>query len=582
MKALLRRSWVLVALASILPFAQTLPNPPVLDDGWAVVENPLVQGGLRNAARIFTSPYNYGGPGTTGGLFRPVTTLTFAANYAVHHRAPGGYHLINLLLHLAASLLVLSLARRLAEAAMPDRAPWVALLAGLLFAVHPAHVEAIAPIVGRKELLSTVFALGSLLVALSGRGAARSLGRLAGSVALLALGILSSEGVAVTPLLYGIVAFALPGAAGIGGRPGLRDAQGRSALLRVVAVSGALALALVPYLVLRGLPRGVPLEAQWLAGVPRSTVTFTTSRILAEYLRIFAFPTFLGTDFAYAARVQLIREPGLPLLLSTAVWLPVVAGALLFLRRFPLPSAGLLWSFAALLPVLHLFPIGVLMAERLTYLPSAGFCIAAAAMIGSVRRSPVVVAAVFLLVGLLGVRSAVRAADWRSDLALWESELPKAPNDVVVNNNLAVAYSFRGEYAKAIPVLETAIRVAPWYWRAHVNLGVAEQGLGDPGKARRAYLAAIRIAPGMSSPLYFYSRLQAAEGDLAGAVATLATARRIAPEEARLATAQGQHLAKLGRVAEARAAFQAALALDPADGEARSGLSGLGEQPPTR
>jgi Flp pilus assembly protein TadD len=577
--AILRRSWVLVALAATLPFAQTLPYPPVLDDGWAVVENPLVQGGLRNVARIFTSPYNYGGPSTTSGVFRPVTTASFAANYAVHGRAPAGYHLVNLLLHLSASLLVLSLARRLAEAAMPDRAAWVALLAGLLFAVHPAHVEAIAPIVGRKELLSAVFALGSLLVAFSGRGAARSLGRLAGSVALLALGILSNEGAAMTPLLYGIVAFALPGAAGIGNRPGLRDPAGRSALLRVVAVSATLALALVPYLVLRGIPRGVPLEAQWLAGVPRSTVTFTTSRILAEYIRIFSFPTFLGTDFAYAARVQLIREPGLDLLLATAAWLPLVVGAILLLRRFPLPSAGLLWSFAALLPVLHLFPIGVLMAERLTYLPSAGFCIAAAGVLGSIRRSPVVVAAAIVLVGLLGVRSAVRAAEWRSDLALWESELPKAPNDVVVNNNLAVAYSSRGEYAKAIPVLETAIRVAPGYWRAHVNLGIAAQGLGDRDRARQAYLKAVRMAPGLSSPLYFYSRFQAEEGDLAGAVATLTAARRVAPEEARLATAQGQHLAKLGRVVEARVAFQAALAIDPMDGEARTGLAGLVAQP---
>ncbi len=185
------------------------------------------------------------------------------------------------------------------------------------------------------------------------------------------------------------------------------------------------------------------------------------------------------------------------------------------------------------------------------------------------------VAAVFVLVAVLGVRSAVRAADWSSDLALWESEIDKAPRDVVVNNNLAVAYSARGQYAKAIPPLETAIRVAPGYWRAHVNLGIAEQGLGHPGRARAAYLQAIRIAPGVVDPLYFYSRFQAAEGDLAGALATLAVARRMAPEQARLATAQGQHLAKLGRVAEARAAFQAALAIDPADAEAKRGLAAL-------
>ena len=573
MTTLLRRAWIVVALVAVLPFAQTLPNAPVLDDGWAVVENPLVQGGLRNAARILTSPYNYGGPDTTGGLFRPLTTLTFAANYAVHGRAPLGYHLVNLLLHVAASLLVLSLARRLAEATMPDRAPWVALVAGLLFAVHPAHVEAIAPIVGRKELLSTTFALAALLVCFSGRGAARSLGRLAAAVGLGSLAILANEGAAVFPLLYGIVAVAVPGAAGIVDEPGFSDGKARRALLRAVAVSAVLLLSLAPYLLLRGMPRGVPLEAQWLAGVPRSTVTYTTSRILAEYVRLLAFPAFLGTDFAYAARVQLITRPGVELFLSMLAWLPLVAGALALLRRYPLTSAGILWTFGALLPVLHVFPIGVLMAERLTYLPSAGFCIAAAALIGSVRRTPLVVAAVFALVAALGVRSAVRAAEWSSDLALWESEIDKAPRDVVVNNNLAVAYSARGEYAKAVPPLETAVRIAPGYWRAHVNLGIAEQGLGRPHRARAAYLEAIRIAPGAVDPLYFYSRFQAAEGDLPGALATLAAARRLAPEQARLATAQGKHLAKLGRVDEARAAFQAALAIDPADGEARSGLA---------
>jgi tetratricopeptide (TPR) repeat protein len=575
MTVLLRRAWVVVAVAAAAPFVQTLAFPPVLDDGWAVVENPLVQGGVRNAARILTSPYNYGGPGTTGGLFRPVTTLTYAANYAVHARHPFGYHLVNLLLHVAASLLVLSLARRLADAAMPDRAPWVAFLAGLLFAVHPAHVEAVAPMVGRKELLSTGFALAAMLVAFSGRGAARSVGRLAAAVALLALGILSNEGVAVTPLLYFLVAFAVPGAAGVPARPGLRDAAAREALARIAAVSGALALALLPYLLLRGMPTGVPLEAQWLAGVPRSTVTMTTSWILAEYLRVLAFPAFLGTDFAYAARVPLVKEAGGTLLLATAAWAPVLVAALALVRRYPLPSAGVLWSFAALLPVLHVFPIGVLMAERLLYLPSAGFCIAAGAAIGSIRRTPVVAAAVLALVVLLGIRSTVRAAEWRSDLALWESEISKAPLDVTVNNNLAVAYSARGDFAKALGPLETAIRVGPYYWRAHVNLGIAAQGLGDVPKARQAYLDAIRIAPRESSPYFFYARFLSETGDAAGAVAVLQQARRLAPEEARIATALGRNLARLGRTEEARAAFQTALAIDPADGGARAGLAGL-------
>jgi Flp pilus assembly protein TadD len=191
------------------------------------------------------------------------------------------------------------------------------------------------------------------------------------------------------------------------------------------------------------------------------------------------------------------------------------------------------------------------------------------------RRTPLVVGSVAALVLALGVRSTVRAADWSDDLALWESELPKAPRDVVVNNNLAVAYSARGLYAKAIPPLETSIQVAPRYWRAHVNLGIAEQGLGRPEWARAAYVEAIRIAPGLADPLYYYARFQGNQGELADAVATLAQARRLAPEQARLASMQGQFLARLGRADEARAAFRAALAIDPADGEARQGLAAL-------
>ena len=230
------------------------------------------------------------------------------------------------------------------------------------------------------------------------------------------------------------------------------------------------------------------------------------------------------------------------------------------------------------MPVLHLFPIGVLMAERLTYLASAGFCIAAGAVIGSVRRTPLVVGAVFALVAVLGVRSTVRAADWSSDLALWESEVGKAPRDVVVNNNLAVAYSSRGEYAKAIAPLETSIRVAPNYWRAHVNLGIAEQGLGRPDRARVAYLEAIRIAPGQVDPLYFYARFQASEEDPPAPSAPWPRRGGSPPSRPVSRRRRGSISLKLGRVEEARAAFREALAIDPADAEARKGLAALSAQ----
>jgi Flp pilus assembly protein TadD len=579
----------LVAVAALLPFLLTLQAPPVLDDGWAVVDNPLVQGGLSNAARILASHYGYAGGATLAGAYRPLTTLTFAASYAVHGRHPLGYHLVNLALHALASLLVLALARRLADAASPRIAPRVAVLAGLLFAVHPAHVESIAPMVGRGDLLAACGALASLAVALGGRGAARSPGRLAAAAALLAGAVLAKESAAVVPALYAILAVAVPGAAGLEARPGLATAPARRALARTAVVSAALGLAVVLYVVLRGTPVGSPPASQWFAGVPRTSVALTTSRILAEYLRILAFPGFLGTDFAYAARVRLLSAPDAGFWAATAAWGAVLAGALLAARRAPLPSAGLLWTFAALLPVLHLVPIGVLMAERLLYLPSVGFCIAAGAWIAAAasaaggggagrpaapsRRASAAALLSLAAVAALAVRSTVRAADWRDGVSLWTSELPKAPRDPVVNNNLAVALSARGEHARALARSEAAIAASPGYWRAHVNLGIAAQALGDVDRARGAYLEAARLAPEASAPPFFLARLLAERGDLEGALAQVAAARGLAPEEARLAAMQGRLLARLGRPAEARAAFEAALALDPADAEARAALA---------
>jgi len=594
-----RRPRRVVALAAVLPFLLTIASPPLLDDGWAVVDNPLVQGGLSNAARIFSSPYGFAGGATLAGPFRPITTLTFAASYAIHGRFPPGYHVVNLALHALAALLVLSLAFRLAKAATPGRAPRVALLAGVLFAVHPAHVEAIAPMVGRSELLAACGALASLAVALGGRGASRGVGRLAASVALLAVAVLAKEGAAVVPALYAVVALAVPGAAGLEARPGFASAPARRALLRTALVSGALALALVPYLVLRGAAVAAPLAAQWFAGVPRATVLLTTSRILAEYLRILAFPWFLGTDFAYAARLPLVTTAGAALALATVTWMAVLVGALALLRRAPLVSAGVTWTFVALLPVVHLVPIGVMLAERLTYLPSAGFCIAAGALLAAAipadgpgstassvgrpgapagRLASVAALLALATVAALATRSAVRAADWRDSLALWRSELPKAPLDPVVNNNLATAYLGRREYARALSPLETVISVAPGYWRAHVNLGIAAAGVGDRTRARAAFLKAIHLAPDASAPIFYYARFLAEEGDDLSAVRWLARARRISPEEARLAVAQGQSLFRLGRVEDAQAAFAAAVALDPADAEARRGLAAAGGQ----
>ena len=558
----------LVGLAVVLP---TLTFPPILDDSWAVLDNPLVQN-LSNVGRIFHEPYGFAGGSTLGGPFRPITTLSFALNYALHGRSPAGYHLVNALLHALSSALVVVLARRLLEAAKVARAELGALAAGLLFAVHPVHVEALAPIVGRTDLLASCLALAALRLALEPGWRWK-----VGATAVLAVGVLSKESAAVMPALYFLVALTVPAAAGLAVAPDVRTGAGRRVLAQVVVVSLAMGLSLVPYFVLRGGAVAPPPASRWFPpSTPTVTVVSAATRVAFEYLRMIALPSFLGTDFAYAARIPPSTQLGAAEGVATLGWMAALGVAVWAFRRRPFLSLAVTWGYAALLPVLHFIPIGVLIAERLAYLPTVGFCVLVGLWVaqsreGSLHRltRPAFVAVSLAALAVPTARMATRLYDWRTPLALWEAELPKAPRDVVLNNNLGLEYTATGDFARAKERLQTAIAVAPGYWRAHVNLGIVYQRLGDFMAAERSLLEALRLEPSSGTPVLFLALNRSYLGDLAGAVTWAQQGERIAPEDTRLPRYAGEWLSRLGRTEEARAELQKAVRIDPANLEAK-------------
>lgn len=547
----------------------TLPNRPVLDDGWAVLDNPLVR--ALDLRRIFGVKYGYAGGGTLAGPYRPVATLTWALEYAVHGRAPLGFHVVNVLLHALATALVALLARRLVAAIAPERAGAGALGAGLLFAVHPAHVEAIAPLVARTDLLAAALGLAALLAASS----PRPRWRLPAAFAALAVAMLSKESAAAVPLFYALVAVLVPAAAGLSARPGLARPESRRALREASIAAGVLALAVLPYLALRPTSRLVPPEARWFATYSPAVVWNTMTRAVAEYWRILVLPGPLMTDFGYAARIPFTLRFGAESAAATAIWGAVLAGGIASARRAPLRALAILWVFAGLLPVLNVVPIGALMAERFLYLPSVGFCVwagqlpsALSARLRADGARRAVVATGALAIALLAARSLARAAEWRTPTALYQAELRHAPLDPVVNNNLAVEYIAAGDPRRALGRLEVTLRSAPSYWRAHVNRGIALHRLGDQERALGALRRASAMAPGEAVPHYFAGVVLGEDGAYQRAVAELAIAERLAPEDARTVLQAGRYLIALGRVPEAREKLRRAAALDPRNPEA--------------
>jgi len=580
---------LLVGACAALCQVNTFWNQPVLDDGWVIFDNPLVKT-LANVPRVFLAEYNVAGAPTNAGLWRPVTTLTYAVNYALGGAAVGGYHAVNAALHVLASLLVLAWARNVVASVDAELADTAPLLAALLFAVHPAHVEAVAGMVGRAELLAT---LGALLAVHLAGTRQRGRWRLPMALVAAALGVMSKENGAVAPLLFLLVAAAAPGAAGLPGRPGLGSPAGREALLRGLGVALALTLAVgLPFLFRPGRSLGVPLQASWFAGRPPEVVLGTMSRALAEYLRLLVFPWELGVDFYYAARIPFTSARAPEALLAAAVWSPVLAVGLLSVRRAPVRAVGALWIFAALLPVLNIVPTGVLMAERLLYLPSVGFCLwaghggawaaRAARRLFPGRRSVHLAASALaaLFLAALAARTLARNADWRDGASLWRVEVAHAPLDPVVNNNLAVSLTQKGDYAGARARLLVALRVAPLYPLAWVNMGIVQHRTGDLRGALKSLARARELSPSASRPPYFTALVLADLGDLPGAVDALERSEALAPEDADTRFRRGSYLLRLGRLAEAKSELARAAALDPWHREARALLAGLTAYPP--
>jgi Flp pilus assembly protein TadD len=144
-----------------------------------------------------------------------------------------------------------------------------------------------------------------------------------------------------------------------------------------------------------------------------------------------------------------------------------------------------------------------------------------------------------------------------------------------VNNNLAVEYTARGEYRRALERLDVALANAPAYWRAWVNKGIALHRLGDADGALAAFVRASAIAPREASPHYFAGWANAERGACARAVELFALAERLQPEDPRTPLAAAGCLAALGRTQEAREKLRRAAALDPGDPEPRRRLTAL-------
>jgi tetratricopeptide (TPR) repeat protein len=552
---------LLALFAGAALYAGTTSHGFVYDDINVVQKNPLARdpGAI---GEIFSSHY-WANVTEHGNLYRPVTIYSFALNHALTGPGPAGHHLTNALLHgLVAGLVVLlALAMRLASGP--------ALCSGLLFAVHPVHVEAVAPLVGRSELLAALFGLGAWLIHLRGsdpgqeRNKLRTILHASAAAALMGLALLSKENAFVIPVLIWI-----------GDRVMRKEASpGTSGRLSLFMMSGVALLILgLRAWIIPGVGEEAALGAVF-ADVGSTQRILTSIGVLGRYLWLMIYPMNLSADYSYH-QIPLISSPGsLLFLASAAIHGGLTAAAFVLAKKSRISGLALWIYLGALFPVSNiLFSIGTVMGERLLYLPSVGLCLLAPALYQdnfnqristTVRR--LLTVAIVVIVGLYGARLLSRSADWKDQHTLFRKTVQTSPLSAKAHYNLGVSEDELGNLKAAVESYSRAVAIKPDMVEAIRNLGLAQLRSGHPAPAAASLTEAARLDPDIPD---LFSDLGIAlyqTGRNSGAEAAFREEIRRRPEGAQAWFNLGTLLLETGRAGEALRPLGKARSLDDTD-----------------
>jgi tetratricopeptide (TPR) repeat protein len=563
------------------------------DDVLYVTDNPAVLPGLTRAGAVWA--FQVHGP----SMWVPLTWLSHMATVSlagVGH--PGAHHAVNLALHAAGVLMLYAFL--LAE----GQALLAAGLAAALWAVHPLHVESVAWVTERKDVLAGACWMLTLLA--YRRYALRpGAGRYAAVLGALALALMAKPVAVTLPLVLLLLdAWPLGRLRGPGGAWQRAD---RPAISPARAVAEKL-----PMLALAAYASWMTVRCQESFGAVGSLERFPLSLragnavvSYASYLRTLLWPADLAVLHPYPARV-----PAPALALALLVLLAATALVLRGARRRPAPLVGWLWFLGVLVPMSGLVQTGlpVAMADRFAYLPAVGLYVGAAVALdgwasASRRRAG---AALLCAAALLALAATARrqVMVWRDSETLFRHALaadredaglgelfrrpvaPDAPGRWLLHLHLGKALVEAGRVAEGIAELRQAAALDPADALAHYHLGGAYRRLGRPELAAAEYRAALGRDAASFPSLTELAQLELDAGRTAEALALLERAVALAPGHPWVRDRLGAALLQAGRGDAGVAELRAAAALAPWDAEIRGHLEqaeawlGSGTPPP--
>ena len=620
-----RARWMLALAISLVTLCLYLPSLRsefvLWDDNEYVYNNPWI----RSLDWAF---FRHVLTDASGSYWQPLTHISHAIDYALWGFRPAGHHLTNIVLHAVVTFFVVVFAMRLWDRARDLRvlaggrqgsgtdqssgdAPVLitAGVAGILFGIHPVHVESVAWVSERKDLLCALFFVLGMLAYLrnDGRagpdGSSRQFFRRPsywGALAFFALALLSKPMAVTLPLVLLLLDW---------------YPLGRLRTLRETLQAAA---EKVPFFLLSALVSLVTLRAQTANGamvsldrVDMGSRLLMAAKMPITYLRMMALPLDLSPFYPVPERVSIFSPAYAG---AIAIGLAITAAAVLQVRRRPVIMAAWGYYLITLLPVMGVVRVGhVVEADRFTYLTSIGpFLLAGLAtarfwswtgrggLWGRTARSIAVSGAAVLCLAL-GYGTVRQIGVWKDSITLWSAVIRDEPTRVsAAYHNRAVAYKARGEldralrdlgtaielehgdtantynsrglvykelgqYDRAIEDFTKAIAIDPTYADAYTSRGWTFKDLGRTDQALADYNRAVALRSAHNRHNAYNNRgvLFLEQGEPRAAIADLSEAIALDPYFAEALTNRGLAYEQLGAVDRALADYTAAIKADP-------------------
>ena len=556
---------LVIAATALVAYHNSFAVPFVFDDELAIVTNPS----LRNLWTALSPPPDLTGLPVSG---RPVVNFSFGASYAISGDAVWSYHVVNLLIHVAAGVVLFGVVRRtLSQPAMAPRfgrhAFELALLTSALWTLHPLQTESVTYISQRAEALLGLLYLLTVwcFIRATEPGAAPKWERWAFAACLL--GMATKEVMVSAPLFAAFYARAFLANS-------WREvwASWRKLLLSLACTWLLLAWIVVKEGGARGMSAGFGLGVSWWSYL------LTQCEAIVMYLKLSIWPHPLVLDYG----TGLVRSVG-------DVWwqgillVALLAGTIWALVRRPfdgaqgMPAVGCLgaWFFMILAPSSSIVPlVGQTMAEHRMYLPLAAVVVVVvtSTYLLFARKGMVVLAAMAVV---LGVATERRNADYATTIGICEDTVTKRPDNARAMALLADYCRRAGRLQDARHWLERSLAVQPGVVPVLNNLGNVWQELGDTGKAVSCFQHVLALRPDDATALNNLGNALILSGRLAEGIGQLEAAVRVAPNTPGTRANLANALAQGGRMPEAASQFETLLKAQPGDAETHANFSNV-------